>query len=597
MLLTKQMNKTASKSWDSKLFRRILGISKPHVSLLIYGVILTILLAFLSPLRPYIIGKLVGDYVRLSDEKSLLYGALLVVGILIIESVMLIAVSYISSDLGQRVVKDLRDQLFKHITKLKLKYFDQNPIGMLVTRSVSDMETIADIFSQGLLVILGDLLKLGGVLCFMFYINWKLTLIVLIPIPILIFSTNIFKKAIKTSFQEVRKQISSLNSFVQEHITGMNIVQIFSREDIESKKFSKINEAHKKAHIKGIMAYSIFFPVVETLSATSIALLVLFCVWSISYGGVDYGTVTTEMMSFILYISMLFRPIRMLADRFNTLQMGMVGSSRVFELIDREEFIFQKDNLRPDGFKGQIKFDNVHFSYNDTTPVFKGLSFTVNPGETVAIVGPTGAGKTSLINLISRYYEFQQGKITIDNFDIRNIDIGMLRSKIAVVLQDVFLFNTTILENITIGDLKISREDVIQVAKKVGVHEFIIQLPGGYDFEVKERGGLLSSGQRQIIAFLRAYVYQPQLLILDEATSSIDSLSEEYIQNATEEITKSRTSIIIAHRLSTIQNADSILVMDDGVIVEKGNHMELLRKKGQYYELYQNQFISKSHIN
>lgn len=597
MLLTKQMNKTASKSWDSKLFRRILGISKPHVSLLIYGVILTILLAFLSPLRPYIIGKLVGDYVRLSDEKSLLYGALLVVVILIIESVMLIAVSYISSDLGQRVVKDLRDQLFKHITKLKLKYFDQNPIGMLVTRSVSDMETIADIFSQGLLVILGDLLKLGGVLCFMFYINWKLTLIVLIPIPILIFSTNIFKKAIKTSFQEVRKQISSLNSFVQEHITGMNIVQIFSREDIESKKFSKINEAHKKAHIKGIMAYSIFFPVVETLSATSIALLVLFCVWSISYGGVDYGTVTTEMMSFILYISMLFRPIRMLADRFNTLQMGMVGSSRVFELIDREEFIFQKDNLRPDGFKGQIKFDNVHFSYNDTTPVFKGLSFTVNPGETVAIVGPTGAGKTSLINLISRYYEFQQGKITIDNFDIRNIDIGMLRSKIAVVLQDVFLFNTTILENITIGDLKISRKDVLQAAKKVGVHEFIIQLPGGYDFEVKERGGLLSSGQRQIIAFLRAYVYQPQLLILDEATSSIDSLSEEYIQNATEEITKSRTSIIIAHRLSTIQNADSILVMDDGVIVEKGNHMELLRKKGQYYELYQNQFISKSHIN
>tara|TARA_B100001093_G_scaffold246419_1_gene235918 strand:- start:712 stop:2502 length:1791 start_codon:yes stop_codon:yes gene_type:complete len=596
MLLIKLMNKANSNTWDSKLFRRILGISKPHIRLLIYGIILTILLAFLSPLRPYIIGKLVGEYVRLSDEKSLLCGALLVVGILIIESIMLIAVSYISSDLGQRVVKDLRDQLFKHITKLKLKYFDQNPIGMLVTRSVSDMETIADIFSQGLLVILGDLLKLGGVLCFMFYINWKLTLIVLIPIPILIFSTNIFKKAIKTSFQEVRKQISSLNSFVQEHITGMNIVQIFSREDIESKKFSKINEAHKKAHIKGIMAYSIFFPVVETLSATSIALLVLYCVWSISYGGVDYGTVTTEMMSFILYISMLFRPIRMLADRFNTLQMGMVGSSRVFELIDSQEFIFQKDNLKPDGFEGRIKFDNVHFSYNDTTPVFKGLSFTVNPGETVAIVGPTGAGKTSLINLISRYYEFQKGKITIDDLDIRDVDINMLRSKIAVVLQDVFLFNTTILENITIGDLKISRREVIKAAKKVGVHEFINQLPGGYDFEVKERGGLLSSGQRQIIAFLRAYVYQPQLLILDEATSSIDTLSEEFIQNATEEITKNRTSIIIAHRLSTIQNADSILVMDDGVIVEKGSHRELLRKKGQYYELYQNQFISQSYI-
>ena len=584
----------ASKTWDSTLFRRILGISKPHIKLLIYGIIFTVFLAFLSPLRPYIIGKLVGEYVRLSDEQSLLYGALLVVAILIIESVMLIAVSYISSDLGQRVVKDLRDQLFKHITKLKLKYFDQTPIGMLVTRSVSDMETIADIFSQGLLVILGDLLKLSGVLCFMFYINWKLTLIVLIPIPILLFSTNIFKKAIKNSFQEVRKQISSLNSFVQEHITGMNIVQIFSREDIESKKFSKINEAHKKAHIKGIMAYSIFFPVVETLSATSIAFLVLYCVWSISYGGVDYGTVTTEMMSFILYISMLFRPIRMLADRFNTLQMGMVGSSRVFELLDSEEFIFQKNNLNPKGFKGYIKFNNVHFSYNDTTPVFKGLSFTVNPGETVAIVGPTGAGKTSLINLISRYYEFQKGQITIDDFDIRDIDINILRSKIAVVLQDVFLFNTTILKNITIGDLKISRNEVIQAAKKVGVHEFINQLPGGYDFEVKERGGLLSSGQRQIIAFLRAYVYQPQLLILDEATSSIDSLSEEFIQNATEEITKSRTSIIIAHRLSTIQNADAILVMDQGIIVEKGNHTELLEKKGQYYELYQNQFISQT---
>jgi subfamily B ATP-binding cassette protein MsbA len=286
----------------------------------------------------------------------------------------------------------------------------------------------------------------------------------------------------------------------------------------------------------------------------------------------------------------------MLADRFNTLQMGMVGSSRVFELIDSQEFIFQKDNLKPDGFEGRIKFDNVHFSYNDTTPVFKGLSFTVNPGETVAIVGPTGAGKTSLINLISRYYEFQKGKITIDDLDIRDVDINMLRSKIAVVLQDVFLFNTTILENITIGDLKISRREVIKAAKKVGVHEFINQLPGGYDFEVKERGGLLSSGQRQIIAFLRAYVYQPQLLILDEATSSIDTLSEEFIQNATEEITKNRTSIIIAHRLSTIQNADSILVMDDGVIVEKGSHRELLRKKGQYYELYQNQFISQSYI-
>ena len=588
------MRNNPKKNWDSKLFRRIMRVSKPHIHLLIYGLFLTFSLAFLSPLRPYIIGKLVGEYVRLSDEESLFYGALLVVGILIVESLMLIAVSYLSSDLGQRVVKDLRDQLFRHITKLRLRYFDQKPIGMLVTRSVSDMETIAEIFSQGILVIAGDLLKLTGVLCFMIYINWKLTLIVLIPIPILLISTRIFKNAIKTSFQEVRKQISGLNSFVQEHITGMNIVQIFSREGVEALKFSKINSAHKKAHIKGIMAYSIFFPVVEILSATSVALLVIFCIWSISYGGVDYGTVTTEMMSFVLYVNMLFRPIRMLADRFNTLQMGMVGSARVFELLDTKEYIFQNDDLKPESFNGNIKFNNVHFSYDDKASVFKGLTFEVNAGETVAIVGPTGAGKTSLINLISRYYEFQKGTILLDDYNIRNLDLDVLRSKIAVVLQDVFLYNTSILENITIGNRNISREQVIESAKKVGVHEFIMQLPNGYDFEVKERGGLLSSGQRQIIAFIRAYVYQPQLLILDEATSSIDSLSEEFIQNATEEITKSRTSIIIAHRLSTIQNADCIFVMDQGKIVEQGKHGELLKKKGKYFELYKNQFINQN---
>ena len=537
------MRNNPKKNWDSKLFRRIMRVSKPHIHLLIYGLFLTFSLAFLSPLRPYIIGKLVGEYVRLSDEESLFYGALLVVAILIVESLMLIAVSYLSSDLGQRVVKDLRDQLFRHITKLRLRYFDQKPIGMLVTRSVSDMETTAEIFSQGILVIAGDLLKLTGVLCFMIYINWKLTLIVLIPIPILLISTRIFKNAIKTSFQEVRKQISGLNSFVQEHITGMNIVQIFSREGVEALKFSKINSAHKKAHIKGIMAYSIFFPVVEILSATSVALLVIFCIWSISYGGVDYGTVTTEMMSFVLYVNMLFRPIRMLADRFNTLQMGMVGSARVFELLDTKEYIFQNDQLKPESFNGNIKFNDVHFSYDNKTSVFKGLTFEVNAGETVAIVGPTGAGKTSLINLISRYYEFQKGTILLDDYNIRNLDLDVLRSKIAVVLQDVFLYNTSILENITIGNRNISREQVIESAKKVGVHEFIMQLPKGYDFEVKERGGLLSSGQRQIIAFIRAYVYQPQLLILDEATSSIDSLSEEFIQNATEEITKSIFSV------------------------------------------------------
>ena len=587
------MSSLKEKTWNTQLFKRILSISKPHIKLLIYGVLITIILAFLSPLRPFIIGKLIGEYVRIGDEKSLFLGTILVIALLIIESILLVLISYLSSVLGQRVVKDLRDNLFRHITRLRLKYFDQHPIGMLVTRSVSDMETISDIFSQGILVILGDLLKLSGVLIFMFYINWRLTLIVLIPIPLLIISSNIFKKVIKFSFQEVRKQISSLNSFVQEHITGMNIVQIFSREGVEAKKFSKINLAHKKAHIKSIMAYSIFFPVVEILSALSIALLVIYSIWSISYGQVDYGVVTTQMLSFILYVHMLFRPIRMLADRFNTLQMGMVGSSRVFELMDNKEFIVQDNDIKLNSFNGNIKFNDVHFSYDEKVSVFNGLTFEVKAGETIAVVGPTGAGKTSLINLISRFYEFQKGDITLDGVSIRNLNLEELRVNLAVVLQDVFLYNTTIFENITLGNKSISREKVIQSAKKVGIHEFISQLPNSYDFEVKERGGVLSAGQRQLISFLRAFVYDPQLLVLDEATSSIDTASEELIQLATKEITKGRTSLIIAHRLSTIKKADCILVMDNGKIVEKGTHLDLLKRKGYYFDLYENQFISK----
>ena len=585
-----------SKVWDTPLFKRILWASKPHRSLLIRGVLLTIFLALLSPVRPFIIGKLVGDYVRLGDEKALLVGTIVVIGLLVIESVFLIVVSYTSSDLGQRVVKDLRNKLFEHITKLRLKYFDQNPIGMLVTRSVSDMETIAEIFSQGILVIIGDLLKLFGVLIFMFYINWKLTLLVLIPIPLLVVSTNIFKRAIKNSFQEVRKQVSTLNSFVQEHITGMNVVQIFSRENVEAKKFNKINLDHKRAHIKGIMAYSIFFPVVETLSALSIAILVIYSIWSISYGNTDYGTITTEMMSFILYVHMLFRPIRMLADRFNTLQMGMVSSGRVFDLLDNDEIIHQSEENQLDSFNGQISFKNVHFSYDGRSNVFDGLSLDVQPGETIAVVGSTGAGKTSLINLISRYYEFQEGEILLDGMDIRSILLSSLRSRVAVVLQDVFLFNTSVLENITLGKEEISLDEVVAAAKKVGVHDFISQLDGGYDFQVKERGGVLSSGQRQLISFLRAYMCKPDLLILDEATSSVDSGAEELIQKATKVITYDRTSIIIAHRLSTIKNADRILVIDGGKIIEEGSHNALIKKKGHYFDLYENQFLKEETI-
>jgi ATP-binding cassette subfamily B protein len=591
------MSKISGKAWDGYLFKRVLATSKPHRKLLYTGLFLTVFLAVLSPLRPYIIGKLVGEYVFIGDASALLIGTLIVVGILFVESLMLIALSYISSDLGQRVVKDLRDKLFEHINRLRLRYFDQHPIGMLVTRSVSDMETVAEIFSQGILVIVGDLLKLFGVLSFMFYINWELTFVVLIPIPLLIFSTNIFKRAIKKSFQEVRKQVSSLNTFVQEHITGMNVVQIFSREQVEADKFKMINNKHKKAHVKGIMAYSVFFPVVETLSALSIALLVLYSVRTISYGGTDYSKVITDMMSFILYVHMLFRPIRMLADRFNTLQMGMVGAGRVFDLLDNTEFIRQNDQISISNIKGDIEFKNVHFSYDEVHQVLKGISFKVKSGQTIAVVGPTGAGKTSLINLISRFYEFQSGEIMLDGKDIRSIDLSSLRSKIAIVLQDVFLYNASILENITLGNKNISKEKVITSAKLVGVHDFINSLSGGYDFIVKERGGVLSTGQRQLISFLRAYVYDPEVLILDEATSSIDSESEELIQNATLELTKNRTSIIIAHRLSTIKNSDVIMVMDEGNIVESGSHKELISLKGKYAKLYENQFLKELENN
>ena len=588
------MNEVSGKAWDTKLFKRILGIAKPHNKLLFYGLTITIVLAILSPIKPFIIGKLIGEYVKAGDEKSLLYGTLLVVLLLLIESFLLIIISYLSSDLGQRVVKDLRDQLFRHITRLRLRFFDQNPIGMLVTRSVSDMETVAEIFSQGILVIIGDLLKLSGVLIFMFYINWRLALVVLIPIPLLIISTNIFKKAIKSSFQQVRKQISLLNSFVQEHITGMNIVQIFSREDIESDKFSLINKEHKKAHIRSIMAYSIFFPVVEFLSAMSIAFLVLYSIWSVSYMQVDYVTVSTQMLSFILYVHMLFRPIRMLADRFNTLQMGMVGSSRVFDLLDKKEIIAQKNQISDLNLRGDIVFKNVNFSYDSKQNVFEDLNFEVKAGETVAIVGPTGAGKSSVINLLSRFYEFQNGSITIDGIDIRDFKIELLRKQIGVVLQDVFLYNSTILDNITMGNSSISLDRVIKSAKKVGIHSFINSLPGGYKFEVKERGGVLSAGQRQLISFLRAFVYEPQLLVLDEATSSIDTVSEELIQKATSELTKGRTSIIIAHRLSTIKKADNILVMKNGKVIEMGSHNELIKSNGHYLDLYKKQFLKEN---
>jgi len=588
------MSDVSGKTWDSKLFKRILTYSKPHKKLLFSGLLMTIVLAIFSSTRPWMIGLMVGDFVTLGLKQELLLWTLLVVGILVIESFIQFYFSYTANELGQFVIKDLRIQLFKHITRLKLAYFDRHPIGMLVTRAISDIETIAEIFSQGILVIFGDLLKLSAVLCFMFYMNWELTLVVLIPIPLLLIATTIFKKVIKRSFQQVRNQVSNLNSFVQEHITGMNIVQIFNRERKEASIFKKINEKHKQAHIKGIMAYSIFFPVVEILSALSIAILILYSINKVGSKNVGFEEIIGDLTAFILYVHMLFRPIRMLADRFNTLQMGMVGSSRVFTVLDTKEEIFQNNNFKTNKLKGEVIFDKVVFSYKKGSEVLNNVSFKINAGETMAIVGATGAGKTSIINLLCRFYEFQEGKITLDNVDLRDYNLPQLRDRISVVLQDVFLYSDTILNNITLGDTSISKDEVIAAAKQIGVHDFICTLPNEYDFDVKERGGVLSTGQRQLLSFIRSYVYDPDILILDEATSSIDTETEELIQLATEKITKDRTAVIIAHRLSTIKNADHILVLDKGKVVEMGTHEQLLQNENHYSKLYEVQFSEQS---
>lgn len=584
------MSNVQGKAWDGKLFKRVFSYTKPYQSIFYGALACTIVLAVLSPYRVEMIRGLINDYVPNKDADGLFYGILLVIVVLLTETFLQFFDAYLANILGQHVIKDLRVQLFAHITRLRLKFFDKNPIGMLVTRAVSDMETISQIFSQGLISIIGDILKLIGALTFMFFTNWQLTLFVLIPIPILLIATNIFKKAIKKSFQEVRTSISSLNTFVQERVTGMALVKVFGREKREAKSFAEINNRHKKANIKSIWAYSIFFPVVEILSALSLGLLVIYILLQVGTPGVSFNKLAGDMTAFILYINMLYRPIRMLADRFNTLQMGMVGSERVFKILDTDEVIINQGEVTELDFDGKILFEDVSFAYEEPNFVLKNLNFEVSAGETVAFIGATGAGKTSIINLLGRFYEYQKGSITIDGVDLRDIELTLLRKNISVVLQDVFLYSDTILNNITLGNDEISREEVIAASKLVGSHEFIMNLPGNYDFNVKERGGLLSVGQRQLIAFIRAYVYQPKVLILDEATSSIDTESEILIQNAIEKLTKGRTSIVIAHRLSTIRNADKIIVLEKGEIVEIGSHAELiLLEDGAYRKLYEYQ--------
>jgi len=579
------MAQVTGKAFDTKLFSRVMVYAKPYMGVLYKALMLTIVLAIVGVLRPYLIGKAVDEYVVTGDSNGLLLLTLIIVGVLFVEAFMQFYQTYYSNWLGQSVTIDMRSKVFTHITSFKLKYFDKTAIGTLVTRCISDIETIAQIFSQGLLSIMGELLKLVAVIAFMFFISWKLTLYSLAPIPLLILAMIVFKNSIKRAFQEVRTQVSKLNAFVQEHITGMVIVQVFNREKREKEKFRAINDIHKKAHIRSIWAYSVFFPVVEILSAVSLAFLVWWGAGGVLKEEVSLG----DLLMFILLINMLFRPIRQLADRFNVLQMGMVGSERVFKILDTNEEIQDAGTLNS-GIKGNIKFENVWFAYNEEEWVLKNISFEAKEGETIAFVGATGAGKSSVVNLVNRFYEFQKGEIKIDGVPIRDFDLDYLRNEIAVVLQDVFLFSASIAENITLQNDRITIEEVKKAAEAVGANQFIEKLPGGYDYDVKERGGMLSVGQRQLVSFIRAYVYNPKVLILDEATSSVDTESELMIQRAIDRLTANRTSIIIAHRLSTIQKADRIIVLDKGEIVEQGNHQQLLKADGHYKRLFDLQF-------
>lgn len=573
-------------AFDVPLFKRIMAYVKPYNKVFYITSAISIVLAFMAWIRPVLIQVTIDENIKKLDKEGLLIMTLILIGVLIIESILEYFFNYLSNLLGQNVIRDLRNQVFKHVISFKLKHFDNTPIGQLVTRTVSDIETIAEMFSGGILVIISDLLKIFTIITYMFIKQWDLALITLIPIPILFFATSIFKRVIKKAFQEVREQVSVLNTFVQEHITGMSIVQIFNREEVEMDKFSDINKKHRAAHIKTVWAYSIFFPIVEMLSAASIALLVWYGFKEVAEQHATPGII----FSFILFIYMLYRPIRQLADRFNTLQMGMVSSERVFKVLDTNSTIENNGTLKPTNLTGNIKFKDVWFAYNDEDWVLKNISIDMKKGESLALVGATGAGKSSIINLLGRYYEINKGEITIDDININDFDLNHLRKTMSIVLQDVFLFSDSILNNITLYSEEITKEQVIEAAKKIGAHEFIAALPNGYEYNVKERGALLSVGQRQLISFIRAYVHQPEILILDEATSSIDSESEALIQHATDVITENRTSIIVAHRLSTIKNADKILVIDKGEIMEEGNHFELIKKDGYYKKLYDYQF-------
>jgi len=593
-------------------FTKLLAYAKPYKGKLYFVVFWAIFLAIMTALRPFLLNFTIDNYLvdakketniiqqyfeefmqyffAGNDNPTNLKVLVIIMFIaLVLEGIAQFYFTYLANWLGQDIIKDLRDKLYHHISSFKMKYFDNEPVGKLVTRSVSDIESIASIFSQGLFMIVSDVLKMIIVILFMLIVNWKITGIVLVIMPVILIATNIFNRKMKVAFSEVRNEVANLNTFIQERLTGMKIVQLFNREKIELEKFEEINQKHNKAWLKNILYNSIFFPIADIISNISIGLVVYFgAIWIING---DTDTTIGQLVAFNMYITMLYNPLRQIADKFNVMQMGIVAADRVFEILDTEDNVQDNGTIEASHFKGTIELKDVRFSYIKNEEVLKGINLKVQPGETIAIVGSTGAGKSTIINLLNRFYEINSGEITIDNRNINDYTLESLRKQIAIVLQDVFLFSDSIYKNITLHNETISREDVIAAAKKIGVHEFIMTLPEGYDYNVKERGVMLSSGQRQLIAFLRAYVSNPSILILDEATSSIDTHSEELIQKATDTITKDRTSIVIAHRLATVVNASKIIVMDKGQIVEQGTHQELLTKANGYYKkLYDSQF-------